>query len=126
MKTRALEYARTFNPTKILIEDAGNGTVLVQDLKTNGCTIIAVRPERNKKIRMQLQAAKFEAGLIIFPKRAPWLSEYESEIFGFPNVRFDDQVDSTSQALTVDPSGYDIATMADGTGRLLDGLSRWW
>ena len=33
------------------------------------------------------------------PIQAPWLGEYLHEIAIFPNGRFDDQVDSTSQTL---------------------------
>jgi hypothetical protein len=33
------------------------------------------------------------------PVRAPWLADYLHELTVFPNGRYDDQVDSTSQAL---------------------------
>jgi hypothetical protein len=84
---------------------------------------VAVRPERDKKTRLLVQLAKFEAGLIYFPRQAAWLPEYEAELFAFPNVRFDDQVDSTSQALGVDPSGFDLGVAADGMARLAAGLA---
>ena len=69
-----------------------------------------------------MQLAKFEAGLVFFPRQAPWLPEYEAEIFAFPNVRFYDQVDSTSQALAAVPSGFDLGVLAKGMGRLAEGL----
>jgi predicted phage terminase large subunit-like protein len=123
LRTRAIEHARAYKPNKIVVEDIGLGTGLIQDLKKVSLPVIAVKPERNKKTRMQIQSAKFEAGLVFFPKQAPWLSHYEAEIFAFPNVRFDDQVDSTSQALAADPSDYNLEVLADGMERLSAGLT---
>ena len=34
------------------------------------------------------------------PRHAPWLAEWLDELLAFPNGRDDDQVDSTSQALS--------------------------
>ena len=123
LKARAIAHAHAFNPNKVVIEDPGVGTVLIQELKRSGLPVVAVKPTRNKKARLQIESAKFEAGLIFFPRQAPWLADYEAELFAFPHVRFDDQVDSTSQALTVDPSGFDLATAARGMGELVDRLA---
>jgi phage terminase large subunit-like protein len=41
-----------------------------------------------------------EAGSVLFPSKAPWLSDFISELLAFPSGRHDDQVDSLSQALT--------------------------
>jgi len=40
-----------------------------------------------------------EAGRVHLPTDAPWLAEFRSELLGFPNSRFDDQVDALSQLL---------------------------
>jgi predicted phage terminase large subunit-like protein len=123
LRARAIEHARAYIANKILVEDAGVGTGLIQDLQKAGMPAVAVKPDRNKKARMQIQSAKFEAGLVFFPKHAPWLSDYQAEVFAFPNVRFDDQVDSTSQALAADHSGYNLEVLADGMARLSAGLA---
>jgi hypothetical protein len=52
-----------------------------------------MKRRRRKYQRKQHQIAE---GI---PKQAPWLAEYLHEMTVFPNGRFDDQVDSTSQAL---------------------------
>jgi hypothetical protein len=44
--------------------------------------------------------AQFEAGSVFFPKSAPWLDSLKAELLGFPNVKYDDQVDSVTQALS--------------------------
>jgi phage terminase large subunit-like protein len=39
-------------------------------------------------------------GFVHLPRDAYWLADYLHELTVFPNGRYDDQVDSTSQALT--------------------------
>jgi predicted phage terminase large subunit-like protein len=123
LKAQAIAHARAYNPNKILIEDSGSsvGTALVGELKKTGLPAIGVKPERNKKTRMSIQSSKFEAGLVFLPNQAPWLHDYEAELFAFPNVRFDEQVDSTSQALALDHSAFDVNAFADGMGRFAFG-----
>src|SRR5450432_1769756 len=94
-------------PGKILIEDTGVGTALIAELKDAGLYAIAVKPERDKATRMSIQTGKFESGQVWFPNKAPWLADLEAEFFAFPNGRYDDQVDSISQALAHHASGYD-------------------
>jgi predicted phage terminase large subunit-like protein len=36
---------------------------------------------------------------VFLPSEAPWLDEYARELTGFPGGKYDDQVDSTTQAL---------------------------
>jgi predicted phage terminase large subunit-like protein len=119
----AIEHARAYTANKIIVEDVGVGMGLIQDLQKAGMPAVAAKPDRNKKTRMQVQSAKFEAGLVLFPKQAPWLSDYQAELFAFPNARFDDQVDSTSQALAADHSDYNLEVLADGMERLSAGLT---
>jgi predicted phage terminase large subunit-like protein len=101
LRTKVPEQAKLHNASQILIEDAGFGTALIQELNRAGLgfSVIAVKPEHDKKIRMGIQAAKFANGQVFFPKEAPWLRDLEDELLAFPNDRHDDQVDSISQAL---------------------------
>jgi phage terminase large subunit-like protein len=57
---------------------------------------------------MYVQQEKFYAGLVRFPKGAPFLPELERELLAFPNGPFDDQVDSISQALAHQFSSYTL------------------
>lgn len=56
-----------------------------------------------KRGRLYVHEAKFEAGLVLFPKNAPFLPELEAELLTFPQGKTDDQVDSISQALSYEP-----------------------
>ena len=122
LRTKVSEHAKLHKASHILIEDAGFGTALIQELKTAHFSVIAVKPEYDKKIRMAIQSAKFENGQVFFPKEAPWLADLEAELFAFPSGRHDDQVDSISQALGYKiPSSWTNASL-DGYSNLVNGL----
>ena len=46
-----------------------------------------------------LQYSQFAARKVHLSRQASWLDEYVREITGFPGGKYDDQVDSTTQAL---------------------------
>jgi predicted phage terminase large subunit-like protein len=91
--------AKQSKARRVLVEDTGAGTMLVQELRARVPGIIGVKPERDKISRMAVASAKFEAGQVLLPERAPWLADLEAELFAFPGARYDDQCDSISQAL---------------------------
>ena len=99
LRRKVSEQAKLHEASCILIEDAGVGTALIQEFNTADFSVIAVTPAYDKKIRMEIQSAKFENGQVLLPKEAPWLPDLEAELFAFPRGRHDDQVDSISQAL---------------------------
>jgi predicted phage terminase large subunit-like protein len=107
LKARVIAHAKLHNPSRILIEDAGVGTALVQELRNAGHTVTPVTPDQDKTTRMSIESAKFENGQVFFPNHAPWLADLESELFAFPHSRHDDQIDSVSQALANAKGGYD-------------------
>jgi predicted phage terminase large subunit-like protein len=109
LRSRATAHAQEYGPHRILIEDAGVGTALASELKRSGLTAIAVKPEQDKVTRMSIESAKFEAGLVLFPRQAPWLQDLEDELFSFPHGCHDDQVDSISQALRDQGSSFDAS-----------------
>jgi predicted phage terminase large subunit-like protein len=86
----------------ILIEDKGSGTQYVQTQATKApCPVVPLSPNNNsKEFRLDGVAPMFQAGLVLLPERAEWLPDYQSELLGFPNAKYDDQVDFTSQYLT--------------------------
>jgi predicted phage terminase large subunit-like protein len=108
LRDTAIALAERFKPRIVLIEDASTGMALAQDLR--GVLSYPVKPisvESDKRGRLYVQQAKFEAGLVLFPKAASFLPELESELLSFPQGKTDDQVDSISQALAHKISGYD-------------------
>jgi predicted phage terminase large subunit-like protein len=106
LRRKVPELAKLHKASQVLIEDAGFGTALIQDLNTADFSVMAVKPEYDKKIRMGIQAGKFENGQVLFPKEEPWLRDLEDELFAFPSGRHDDQVDSISQALSYESPSF--------------------
>lgn len=108
LRQTALALAERYAPTSILIEDASAGTSLIQELRQSGkFRVESVSVDRDKVIRLYVQAAKFEAGRVYFPKQASFLADLETELLSFPQGKHDDQVDSLTQALAFDAFGYD-------------------
>jgi predicted phage terminase large subunit-like protein len=99
LKASVQGLAKKWSARRVLVEDTGAGTSLVQELRDRVSGIVAVKPDGDKASRMAVASAKFEAGQALLPERAPWLSDLEAELFVFPGSRHDDQCDSISQAL---------------------------
>jgi len=94
-----LKTATQYAHPKILIEEAGSGISLIQDLQAEGVSVEAIRPIGDKIVRMSAQTARIEERRVFLPESAPWLKDFQNELLAFPNGRHDDQVDSLAQAL---------------------------
>jgi predicted phage terminase large subunit-like protein len=117
LKATAEKLAFAFRAQRVLVEDTGAGISLVQELRSRVSGIIPVRPERDKVSRMAVASAKFEAGQVLLPARAPWLSDFEAELFAFPGSRNDDQCDSVSQALSEDNVEFPMIISPEAVAR---------
>ena len=99
LKAAVEKLAIDFRAQCVLVENTGAGMGLVQEMVSKISGIIPVEVSRDKVSRMAVVSAKFEAGQVYLPERAPWLADFEAELFAFPGARNDDQCDSVSQAL---------------------------
>jgi len=72
-----IEKAHEYDPSVILIEDAGVGTSLIDVLRHEGLNAVEVQPTQSKEIRAHIQTPKFQSSRVLFPRSAPWLSELE-------------------------------------------------
>ncbi len=96
----ALKLRKAWKPNLIVIEKAVTGLSLKPDLIRKGINEAAwLSPEKGKVERMVAQSAKIEGGEVRVPKSAPYLEAFRAEVAAFPNGKYDDQVDSLSQAL---------------------------
>jgi predicted phage terminase large subunit-like protein len=100
LKRAVREQAESFNPETILIEDRASGTQLIQELVNDGeHRVKSYEPTMDKTMRMHSVTSTIENGFVHLPDKAAWLDEYVHELAGFPKGKYDDQADSTSQAL---------------------------
>jgi predicted phage terminase large subunit-like protein len=101
LRAAVITLAAKHKARRVLVEDIGAGTPLVQELRRGKVAgIVAIKVEHDKISRMSAVSAMFESGQVFLPQRAPWLAEFERELFAFPGVKHDDQCDSVSQALS--------------------------
>jgi predicted phage terminase large subunit-like protein len=98
LRQRIIAEARLARTTVSLIEDAGSGTSLLQDLHGKISTI-PWRPYGEKAVRFQAVTPMIEGGKLYLPAAAPWLEAFKREILSFPSNGHDDQVDALSQLL---------------------------
>lgn len=87
--------------TEALIEDKANGSAVISTLQRQaaGFLVHAVNPLGGKEARANAASVQFKQGRVFFPRHAPWLPTYTSQLLKFPADVFDDLVDSTTQAL---------------------------
>jgi predicted phage terminase large subunit-like protein len=97
LKAHAISQAQKHTPDTILVEEVGLGRTLIKDLEAAGLPAVGVIPDGDKLTRVSIQLEKF-ANLFL-PTEAPWLVDFENELFAFPHGRYDDQVDALIQAL---------------------------
>jgi predicted phage terminase large subunit-like protein len=102
------QHAEVFKSKNILIEDKASGTQLIQDLQADGVHgTTRYEPQMEKIMRMHSVSSTIENGFVHIPVQAEWLPEFLHELSAFPKGKYDDQVDSTSQALDWSKQGID-------------------
>ncbi len=106
LKRAVRDQLDTFKPQTVLIEDKASGIQLIQDLINEGVhQVKQYSSQMDKIMRMRSVTSTIENGFVHIPDKAEWLGTYLHELSTFPNGKFDDQVDSTSQALDWYKSG---------------------
>jgi predicted phage terminase large subunit-like protein len=98
LKRAVFEQLEAFGPETVLI--GASGTQLIQDLVSEGMHAIKkYEPTMDKIMRMHSVTSTIENGFVHLPDKAAWLPEYLHELSSFPKGKYDNQADSTSQAL---------------------------
>lgn len=121
LKLMAIGLYRDHMPNTILIEEQSSGSPLEAELSQMGIpTELVPAGSASKAERLYACSNSFESGRVRLPTEASWLDQYVDELTTFPDSDFDDQVDSTSQALRWDVSNSS-ATRAVHAMRLLAG-----
>lgn len=98
LRNAIIRLSRTWQADRVLIEKAGAGTSVAQDLRVDGhLRVMLCKPALDKETRFTGCFGEIEAGNIILPAQAPWLETFRKELTAFPLGKHDDQVDSVSQ-----------------------------
>ena len=114
LKRAVREQSERFQPTIILIEDKASGTQLIQELVRDGLHgITRYEPTMDKIMRMHSVTSTVENGFVYLPTESDWLGAYVEELTTFPSGKYDDQADSTSQALDWIKQGTQVYGVLD-------------
>ena len=82
------------------IEDKASGTGLIQQLKREGIPVIGIPRNKDKVTRGYDAAPMVEAGNVLLPESAEYISDFLSEADVFPNGAHDDQLDPMMDAIS--------------------------
>lgn len=112
-----------------LVEDKANGTAVIDTLKDEIPGLIPINPSDSKEARARSVTPDVEAGNVVIPLPAQpgheWVVDYVSEMRDFPSGAHDDQVDSTTQALSrMRTPQKSSVTNPNKTGRRTNSTSR--
>lgn len=100
LKKALYGLAAQWQPQALLLEDRASGQQLLQDARRESTLPVLPRqPVGSKITRFAAVSALIEAGRVLLPEQAPWLADFEAEIYAFPNGRHDDRVDALTQYL---------------------------
>lgn len=103
LKRKVIALQQKHGACQVLIEKAGLGLSLVQQLRQDNTPgfprPIGVTPKGDKQSRLESCSARIESGQVYLPSEADWKADFLHEVLGFPNGKHDDQVDSMSQFL---------------------------
>jgi predicted phage terminase large subunit-like protein len=94
-------FRRSYRPAVILIERAANGFALISQLSRKYPKLLMpIDPDgRNKSARLRVHADTIIGNRIWLPAHASWRDDFIKEFVEFPNGKFTDQVDATTQFL---------------------------
>lgn len=98
LKQAVIDLRNRYRADKVIMEQAGSGFALCQDLRaTKSIRLLMVKPVASKEERFNGCLGEVEAGHFLLPSEAPWLQAFKHELRAFPEGKYDDQVDSFSQ-----------------------------
>lgn len=105
VRSLAGRYVQDGKLRQVLIEDKSSGTSAFQTLMASSEDwlkpfLFAFQPSGDKVTRAQQAAVWAHNDCVLLPEPdeyAPWLLDFENEVFDFPNSAFMDQVDALSQ-----------------------------
>lgn len=112
-----------FRPVLIGIEAVQYQISLVQQAMRSGLPVKELRADRDKISRALPMAARMESGNVYFKENAPWLHDFEEELFSFPSAPHDDQVDAFSYISSIISfTGHSLPASAGLRNRISNGF----
>jgi len=122
LKRFIISHSQNYDARTVLIERAGLGLSLYQELWDNPPRgmpkPVGIKVKEDKLVRMETQSAMIENGHVYLPQDADWKDIFLHELMAFPSSKYDDQVDSLSQYLKWSEDGFARRSLS-GVGAML-------
>ena len=100
LKRSVEALAARFNPDAVLVEDCASGQSLIQEMRRDTkLPVIPRKVDRDKETRAHAVTPLIEGGRVYLPEWGSWVDDYVTCMAAFPAAAYDDDVDSTTQAL---------------------------
>jgi predicted phage terminase large subunit-like protein len=88
-------------PAVLYAEDSSNATAMIQSLRSDSrVAIVPIIAKGSKESRIEGITGLLEAKRVFLPNEAPFLLDFERELFAWPQVAHDDQTDALALALS--------------------------
>lgn len=117
LKAKTLEQFKLWEPDAFIVEKKNSGVALYQELRFMGLPVQEYSPHRgsgDKVARLNAVADIVKSGKVWIPDTW-WARELIDQIAQFPNGEHDDDVDTTSMALTRFRQGGYLTLQSDDT-----------
>ena len=85
---------------QLKVEDKSSGTGLIQQLKKKRVPVVGIPRGTDKVSRAMDTAPHIQAGNVVLPESASWLSDILNEATSFPNASHDDTLDPMMDAVS--------------------------
>lgn len=95
------------------VESTAYQLSLVQHAERAGLPVKPLRADKDKVARALTGSAYMESGKLYFPKWAPWLPDFEAELYAFPGAKHDDQADTVAYAAIYAGNRHDQGTFEE-------------
>lgn len=114
LKAKVLELYKEHEPDSVIIEKKASGAPLIYELRSMGIPVQEFVPSRgnDKIVRLNAVADVFASGKVWAPDKR-WADEVIEEVASFPSGRYDDFVDTCSQAINRIRKGGMVRTQHD-------------
>ena len=84
LKEKIIEVKQRYGKASLVIEESAISHGLIQSLREKRINVVDIKPDRDKRSRLNSQIDLFEGGSVLLPKDAPWLDEFVAELLSFP------------------------------------------
>lgn len=89
-----------WRPQAFLVEDKASGQSLLQELRLEtAIPLVAITVDRDKVSRAHAVVPTWEAGNVFVDPSLPWVADFLENLYGFPKMAHDDDVDAFTQGM---------------------------